>query len=267
MIAKNSALVADTSTQTGVFYPETDGMPLPDGNYQLEHFLDIQLLLKFFFKDYPDIAVSGNTFIYYVEGNPRLWVSPDCYVAFGVSVDLLMKNNTYRLWGMGKAPDFVLEIGSPSTSRNDLGNKRELYARLGIVEYWRFDPSGGEHYGEALVGERLVEGEYRELEMIRNVDGTMWAHSPTLNLDLHWEDGRLRFYDPVGGRWLKNMEETDMARELAEVRAESAEVRVESAEVRAESAEARSEMERTARESAEARLAEVEAELRRLRGG
>ena len=270
MVTKNTAPVSDKSANTEIFYPETDGMPLPDGEYQLNHFTDTISILKRFFgnslKNSLDVLVSGNTFIYYQEGNPRLSVSPDCYVAFGVNYDLMLSNDNYRVWDMGKPPDFALEIGSPSTWRNDLGQKRELYARLGIGEYWKFDPSGGEHYGEALVGEQLVDGEYRELEISRGTDGRVWGHSPTLNLELHWVDGRLRFYDPVGGRWLQNM--TEMAEEAETERAArtAAEASVEAERAARESAEASAEAERAAREPAEARLAEMEAELRRLRG-
>ncbi len=215
---------------TAIFYPETDGMPLPDGEYQLDYFIEIIAILKHFFRNRFDVWVNGNTFLYYVEGDPRSFVSPDCYAAFGVDRDLILSNNNYRVWDMGKAPDFVLEIGSPSTWRQDLGPKRDLYASLGVVEYWMFDPSGGDHYGFGLRGETLVDGEYRELEMVRGADGGVWGYSPVLNLELRWHEGRLRFYDPVGGRWLENMEEK-------EARAETA----------------------------EARLAELEAELRRLR--
>ncbi len=259
MVTKNTALVSDTSANTEIFYPETDGMPLPDGEYQLNHFTDIISILKRFFGNSLDVLVSGNTFIYYQEGNPRLSVSPDCYVAFGVNYDLMLSNDNYRVWDMGKPPDFALEIGSPSTAKNDLEEKRELYARLGIGEYWKFDPSGGDHYGAPLVGERLVGGEYRELEISRGRDGRVWGHSPTLNLELHWEEGRLRFYDPVSGRWLQNMEEMDAARAAAEAVAEMERAARAAAEVSAAA-------ERAARESAEARLAEMEAELRRLRG-
>ena len=251
MVIKNTAPIADTSTTTEVFYPETDGMPLPDGEYQLRHFMDLIAILKHFFRDRLDVWASGNTFMYYEEGNPRVSVSPDCYVVFGVDTDLILNNNNYRIWDMGKAPDFVLEIGSPSTWRNDLGSKRDLYASLGVGEYWMFDPSGGEHYGFALRGERLVDGEYRRMEMNIGPDGVAWGYSPTLNLELHWVDGRLRIHDPVSERWLQNM--TEMAEEAETERAAR------------ESAETAMETERAARETAEARLAEIEAELRRLR--
>ena len=38
------------------------------------------------------------------------------------------------------APDLVVEIISPSSSRRDWRDKRELYARHGVKEYWIIDP-------------------------------------------------------------------------------------------------------------------------------
>ena len=80
--------------------------------------------------------MNGDTFIYYVEGNPRRFVSPDCYIVFGLTDAALEslsleRNNTYLLWEVGKPPDFILEIGFQSTARVDLGSKRELYAEIG----------------------------------------------------------------------------------------------------------------------------------------
>ncbi len=295
MVVKNAALAVDTLTQTTeVFYPETDGMPLPDAPYQLTHFVEIIYILKFFFRLRKDVAVSGDNFIYFKEGSPRANVSPDCFVLLGGNVQSIWDNNRYLVWEVGKAPDFVLEIGSPSTWRNDLGEKRDLYARLGVGEYWMFDPSGGDHYGFALRGETLVDGEYRPLDMREDADGGVSGHSAVLNLELRWREGRLRFYDPVGARWLENMEETGAARESAEVRAESERVAREVAEVQAASAESAREVAEvqaasaeSAREvaeaqaasaesarqaaqlelqAAEARADRLEAELRRLRG-
>ena len=176
MVIEKAVPVVDTVAATEIFYPETDGMPLPDGEYQLRHFMDLIAILKHFFRDRLDVWASGNTFMYYEEGNPRVSVSPDCYVVFGVDTDLILNNNNYRIWDMGKAPDFVLEIGSPSTWRQDLGPKRDLYASLGVGEYWMFDPSGGEHYGFRLRGETLVDGKYHLLDMREDTDGGVWGH-------------------------------------------------------------------------------------------
>ena len=235
-----------------VVYPETDGKPLPDGEYQAPIYREIVGAVQNFFHDRPDVHVNGNTMMYYEEGNPRRVVSPDCYVAFGVDVEAIYDNNTYLIWEVGKPPDFVLEIGSASTRRNDLVTKRELYARLGIGEYWRFDGTGGDFYHEPLVGEYLENGEYRRFELRHEPDGMVWAHSPTLNLDLCWDNGQLRFYDPVAGRWLLTRMEEREARQAAESALQAAEAARQAAE--------------SARQAAEERAAELEAELQRLRG-
>ncbi len=265
---------ASTGDHIAVVYPESDGVPLPDGHFQDPLFREIVSTLEAHFKDSPNTTVSGNTFIYYREGDPRRWVSPDCYIAFDISMESIERFNTYRVWEVGKPPDFALEIGSPSTARTDLVDKRELYAELGIPEYWRYDATGGDFYGESLVGERLVEGEYRRIELDREPGGMVWGHSPQLGLDLCWDAGRLRFYDPVAGRWLLNQMETEARAESAESRADAAEAHADAAEAhadaaesRADAAESRADAERAARESAEALLAAMEAELRRLRGG
>ena len=133
-----------TRSAPTIVYPESDGMPLPDGEYQAPLYIRAVGTLRTFFRGVPGTNVNGDTFIYYVEGNPRRFVSPDCYVVFGLTDAALESlslegNNTYLLWEVGKAPDFILEIGSQSTAGEDLGHKRELYAELGVGEYWRYD--------------------------------------------------------------------------------------------------------------------------------
>ena len=225
-----------TRSAPAIVYPETDGMPLPDGEYQAPLYVRTVGTLRTHFRNVPGARVNGDTFIYYVEGSPRHSVSPDCYVVFGLTEAALHSlslegNNTYLLWEVGKPPDFILEIGSPSTASTDLGSKRDLYAELGVGEYWRFDATGGEFYGEGLVGERLVDDKYVRLVMRSEEDGRVGGHSDALNLELWWEDGELRFLDPVTGERLLSHEE-----------------------------------EQDGRLAAEARLAELEEELRRQRG-
>ena len=229
------------TTETTIIYPDSDGMPLPDGEFQAPLYVKILSMLQLHFKDVPGSRVNGDTFIYYVEGNPRIFVSPDCYVALNLTEDALasiISNNVYLSWEVGKAPDFVLEIGSPSTARNDLIGKRELYAEIGVSEYWRYDSTGGEFYGESLVGERLVAGEYRRTDIHRESATRIWAHSEVLNLDLWWIDGELRFWDCEDESWLPTMEEEHARAESEHARAESERARRIEAESRAEAAEA-----------------------------
>ena len=74
-----------TPATTSIVYPETDGMPLPDGEYQAPLYRRVVGRLEVHFSGAPGVRVNGDTFIYYVEGDPRRSVSPDCYVVFGLS--------------------------------------------------------------------------------------------------------------------------------------------------------------------------------------
>ena len=63
-------MTSRTTHTTAVFYPETDGMPMPDAEYQGTMFREIVSTLATYYSDQPTTLVSGNTFIYYEEGNP-----------------------------------------------------------------------------------------------------------------------------------------------------------------------------------------------------
>jgi Uma2 family endonuclease len=45
--------------------------------------------------------------------------------------------------GIHDAPDWVAEILSSSTTHRDLGEKRDLYERAGVLEYWLLNPDNG----------------------------------------------------------------------------------------------------------------------------
>ena len=262
-------MATQVTTQTAIIYPETDDQPMPDAEYQSLIFRKALTPLENRFRKVPGAHVNGNTFLYYVEGDPNQSVSPDCYVVFDITPEAIHSlsaegNNTYLLWEVGKPPDFVLEIGSPSTKRADLVSKRRLYAELGIPEYWRYDQTGGDHYGDPLVGERLVDGEYQRIWMREDEDGRIWARSDVLNLDIYWDDGDLRYWDPVAEEWLLNYEEEYDARLAAESRAEVAEERVAQEQAARLAAQEQAAQEQAARQVAESRSQELEAQLAQL---
>ena len=133
-------------------------------------------------------------------------------------------------------------------------------------EYWRFDRTGGRFHDAPLAGDALVNGEYAPLTIARDPAARLWGYSAVLGLELWWDDGELRFRDPVSGEFLLNAREWDMARLAAEERADAAEEDAELQRNARLAAEESAEYQRAARLAAESRIAEMEAELRRLRG-
>ena len=160
----------------------------------------------------------------------------------------------------------MLEVASPTTGRRDYTDKRRDYERYGVVEYWRFDPSGGEYHDAALAGDRLVDGVYQPIDIEEMGEGRLRGYSESLGLYVCWEEGMLRFFDPETETYLRSHAESEARAETAEARADEERSGRMAAEAHAEIAEARSQEEAAARRSAEARAAELEAELRRLRG-
>ena len=68
-------------------------------------------------------------------------------------------------------------MASRSTYRRDLYEKPGIYAGIGVAELWMFDPTGGELYGQALMGSNLVEGEYEPIEIAENEHGLPSGYS------------------------------------------------------------------------------------------
>ena len=165
---------------------------------------------------------------------------PDLMIAFDVNVADVIARRGYSIEEQGKAPDFVLEIASPSTGRQDDERKREGYQAFGVREYWRFDPSGGEYHRQSLAGDSLTGGTYQPFDIVETHPGLLWGPSDVLGLSICWEYGYLRWWDPAGERYLETHDEEADARIAAETRAET---------------------EREARMTAEARIQELEAEL------
>ena len=153
--------------------------------------------------------INSGTFICYDPTDLNRRVGPDFYVAFDVDERSIRNRMTYLPWEVGKPPDFVLEVASPTTAANDLGRKRDIYAQIGVTEYWRFDPTGGDLYGEALAGETLLGGVYHRLATTVEPDGNPKGHSPVLGLTLAWVDGGFRVYDEATGRYMSTYRELE----------------------------------------------------------
>ena len=184
---------------------------------------------------------------------------PDLMVAFDVSPADYEANNGYIVSEQGKPPDFVLEVASESTAEVDLNEKRDYYAMVGVLEYWRFDKTG-EHYGARLYGERLVDGAYQRIPVDELPGGDLQGHSAALGVNLRCEGEDLAFYDPAMGKPIMTYEAQQARADAAEARADAAEARADAAEARAAAAEAQ-------RDAEQARVRELEEQLLRQQPG
>lgn len=204
-------------------YPSSDGLPMAESSEQLGVMVDgVSVLRNRYRERRADVFVGGDLLMYYQRGDPTKRVAPDVFVIFGVADGL---RKAYRLWDEGKAPDFVLEVASKSTWREDVGRKRDLYERLGFREYWLFDPHGG-FLRPVLQGLALEGGKYRELPA-RLEGGVRVLRSRVLELDLRAEGEQLRFRVPGAEENLRTLAEETDARRRAEAACRSAETRNE----------------------------------------
>ena len=178
----------------------------------------------------------------------RIFV-PDMTVAFNVDEAVIERDNGYAIEHHGKPPSLALEVASPTTGRNDYTTKRDGYARFGISEYWRTDPSGGVWHDAELAGDRLQGSEYVPIPIERMGENELRGFSDVLQLYVCWEDGNLRFYDPDEDAYLLTYREQDEGRLTAEAQARTAEAERDEE-----------------RRAAQARIRHLEEQIRQLRG-
>ena len=220
-----------------VVYPCSDGTPMGESDRHIDCITYVRDALRRRFEKRAQggAYVAGNMFVYYEQGNPRAVVAPDVFVVLGARAH---PRDSYLLWNEPKGPDFVLEVTSASTRREDLGRKREVYASLGVSEYFLYDPRG-EYLTPSLEGYRLRGGKYQALSAVTALPSrNVTVHSEVLGLELRDEREyrMLRLHDLATGQDLPTYREALRAREE----------------------------EAAARRAAEARAAELEARLREL---
>jgi Uma2 family endonuclease len=231
-------------------YPTSDGRPMAESNLHRKVMADLIAALEQRYVDEPRVWAGGNFLLYFEQGNPRASVSPDVVLVRGVEK---WNRPLYKLWEEGRPPDFVIEVTSGSTRREDMSTKKNLYERLGVSEYFLFDPTG-DYLNPRLQGYRLEQERYRPL--VHDPDGSL----PSLitGLRLRPEGENLRLVDAPTGEKLLWTAEKDAAIEAAKRRLE-----METAARQA--AERRAEEEAAARERLEKELASLRAELERQR--
>ena len=238
MASIETQLPALTSPRAAALAPEPDEVEYPEGNWiaqSVEHGNAVQqatTALRHYFRERADVLVAMELLVYYQRGNVKAQLQPDLQVVFGA--EYRPNRGSYRIWEEGKAPDFVLEVASPSTAKHDAEHKAREYSRIGVREYWRLDPAGT-LMETPLKGYEISAGQSEPVRPAAGRGGVL--RSRVLGLDLRSERQAgttvLVFIDPHTG------EEFDGSLAAAERDKQELQQRVRAAEQRAIEAEGR----------------------------
>src|SRR5262249_27280712 len=139
---------------------ESDGRPMAETPAHGQVIVDLFHSLSRRYAEVPDIYVWFNMLFYFVQGDPRASVAPDVFLIRGV--DKTRERRVYKVWEEGRAPSWICEVTSKSTRDEDVVTKKGVYERLGVEEYFLFDPLG-EYLKPRFQGYRLVGGRYQGL--------------------------------------------------------------------------------------------------------
>jgi Uma2 family endonuclease len=234
--------------------PEEDGEPMETNWHRLQMNLLIEIV-AYQWRDRRDFFVGGNMFIYYSLQQVRNkdYKGPDFFVVKGV--DGSFSRPKWVVWEEnGRYPNVIIELMSPSTRAQDLGQKKTLYEQtFHTPEYFCYDP-----YQNKLYGWRLVDKAYEEITP--NEDGRLWSseldgwlglcQSSYLGTSARY----LRLFDMAG-------ELVPIAAEAAQKEAEAAQKEAEAAQKKAETAQREAEAARKAAEAAQKKTEVVQEEL------
>ena len=234
-----ASLMASGATQypevaapvAGALASEPDAVEYPERQWIAQsvwHGVAVRLAttaLEHHFRGRDDVLVAMELAVYYRRGDEQAWLQPDVQVVFGVGRG--GNRSTFKVWEEGKAPDFVLEVASPSTADNDARDKARKYAGLGVREYWRLDPEGTMMVAP-LEGYRAKGGGYHWVEPVERMGGIEYVRSKVLGLDLRTEKREgatvLVIRDPrTDDEFHGSLEASERQRRVAENRAKAAE--------------------------------------------
>lgn len=248
-------------TRRDLLHPKMDDKPLQ----RPSHSADVAYLLDVFGRRLagrPDALLLDDCGVNL--GVPGIKVvSPDVAIYFGA--DPNFDAGIVRLRDGGVRPYLMVEIVSAPTRRHDHVIKRGYYFRAGVPNYVIVDvryPKTGR--AVSIVGLQLGADAY---ELVPNDEaGRHWLGVP-LSLWVGVANRRVVCYDGATGEPIPDSRALAVSEASAKARADAAEGEARTA-IQARSAaedEARAAIQ--AKDRAEAKLAELEAELRRLRGG
>ncbi|MEK0178129.1 MAG: Uma2 family endonuclease [Oscillatoriales cyanobacterium] len=147
--------VVTTLKNSEIVYPSADGEPVAETYDHVYAIFTTLIVLKQYLAG-RRATVLANQFLYYAQGFPKLRVAPDVMVIFDVEPG---GRDNYKIWEEGQVPKVIFEMTSPGTKSEDQDQKKDLYEKLEVQEYWLFDPKG-EWIPEKLQGYRLRGDSY-----------------------------------------------------------------------------------------------------------
>ncbi|MBD2079664.1 Uma2 family endonuclease [Leptolyngbya sp. FACHB-17] len=156
----------------------------------------VEPLYTSWLENLPFVADANVGLFYTAKQDP---IVPDAFLSLGVEMPTdwsKKQNRSYFVWEFGKFPDICIEIVS-NREGNELGKKKDLYARIGVPYYAVFDPlkqlqRPDEMNGQLLRVWGLSFGQYVELSQ------PFWL--PTVGLGLTVWQGE---FEAVSGIWLR----------------------------------------------------------------
>lgn len=197
-------------------------------------------LLRRHYESREDVFIAGDLkMLWGIPGIPE--PSPDIAVIFGVRKKHDSRRRSFRCKREGTRPSLIIELVSSidsGTRNNDYEKKVGIYQRVGIPEYFIFDPPS-EVTEERLwlTGYRLdAAGRYREVNP--DPQGRLFSVTTNLLFGVAEDGGSPIVIDVATGETIPTPGQLDKARQAAEEKARAAEARTLAAEERARTAEA-----------------------------
>ena len=230
-------------------YPESDGKPMGETELHRDWTIRILDILRQRYRD-QQVYVASDLLLYYEQGVPTKFVVPDCFVVLNCAKH---RRRTFQTWKEGRGPDVVIEVTSRSTSSVDTIDKPKIYERMGVQEYFLFDPTA-DYLESSFQGYRLIDGCFHE---ILPAEGRHLCL--TLGVDFSLSGHELLIFDSETG--VEQVTRADFE-ESARHEAEQGQERERRAKDRERE---QKEREQAALGIANERIRELEQELRRLR--
>ncbi len=206
------------SSLADIEYPESDGKPMGETDLH-RHWMNrlYDLLHRRYVAQ--RVYVGCDLLVYFTQGRPFDVCVPDVFVALGAEPGF---RRTFKTWVEGRPPTVVFEVTSQSTRREDEVFKPRTYARIGVEEYFLYDPTA-DYLSPPLMGFRLA-GEAC-VPIAADASGALL--SAKLGLRLWLEDGELVLADAISGeRLLTDAEAADVRTAEADARAKAAEAEI-----------------------------------------